>query len=64
MLLLFLILFTETYGEARLHLAKAEETSNLESDEDLGEVKKRKRKPKQNILPGEESDESFNTKPT
>ncbi|XP_028158432.1 uncharacterized protein LOC114351417 [Ostrinia furnacalis] len=31
----------ETYGEARLHLKKAEETSNLDSDE---EIKKRKRK--------------------
>ncbi|XP_049768382.1 uncharacterized protein LOC126106189 [Schistocerca cancellata] len=47
-----------TYNDAREHLRKAEETSNLESEEEIGA--KRKRKAKDIMLPGEESsDEDY-----
>ncbi|XP_049763694.1 uncharacterized protein LOC126092234 isoform X1 [Schistocerca cancellata] len=47
-----------TYNDAREHLRKAEETSNLESEEEIGV--KRKRKAKDITLPGEESsDEDY-----
>ncbi|KAI8436393.1 hypothetical protein MSG28_009998 [Choristoneura fumiferana] len=51
----------ETYAEARIHLKKAEETSNLDSDE---EVRKRKRKIRNVYLPedfGENSGDEFPT---
>ncbi|XP_049816187.1 uncharacterized protein LOC126263178 isoform X3 [Schistocerca nitens] len=47
-----------TYNDAREHFRKAEETSNLESEEEIGV--KRKRKAKDIMLPGEESsDEDY-----
>ncbi|XP_046405330.1 uncharacterized protein LOC124170575 [Ischnura elegans] len=45
----------ETYSQARLKLRRAEETSNLDSDEEL--MGKRKKKVKTVYLPGEESDD-------
>ncbi|XP_073956617.1 uncharacterized protein isoform X2 [Choristoneura fumiferana] len=53
--------YYETYAEARIHLKKAEETSNLDSDE---EVRKRKRKIRNVYLPedfGENSGDEFPT---
>lgn len=43
-------LLSETYNEARLHLKKAEETSNLDSNDD--EVIKRRRRIKKVYSPG------------
>lgn len=49
------LLLSETYNEARLHLKKAEETSNLDSEDD--EVIKRRRRIKKMYSP-ENSDSS------
>ncbi|XP_061711516.1 uncharacterized protein LOC133520847 [Cydia pomonella] len=46
--------YYENYSEARLHLKKAEETSNLDSDE---EVRKRKRRLKKISLPEDSNSE-------
>ncbi|KAF5271421.1 hypothetical protein FQR65_LT17617 [Abscondita terminalis] len=45
----------ETYSQARLNLKRAEETSNLDTDEELPNERKRKRKTP--LLPGESEDD-------
>jgi hypothetical protein len=53
-----ILYFTETFEIARSHLSEAEFTSNIESDGEDFEERKRQRKIRRVILPGEECSSS------